>query len=121
MGVFLLMLTGAMAIPALADALAGNPDWGAYATSGAISGFTGGTLVLVFLSDRRPLSRSEAFVLTSLAWIVVCAFAALPFRFSVLALSYTDAYFETMAGLTTTGSTIIVGFGNFIRAVAAAP
>ena len=46
-------------------------------------------------------------MLTSGAWLALTAFAALPFAFSGLGLSYTDAFFEAMSGLTTTGATII--------------
>ena len=51
----------------------------------------------------------QAFLLTALAWVVIAAFGALPFVFSNLELAYTDAFFEAMSGVTTTGSTVITG------------
>ena len=46
--------------------------------------------------------------MTSLAWIIISLFGSLPFMFSTLNLTFTDAYFETMSGITTTGSTILI-------------
>src|SRR5690606_4893294 len=48
-----------------------------------------------------------AFLLTTTSWLFISAFGALPFVFSELRLSYTDAFFETISGLTTTGSTVL--------------
>jgi trk system potassium uptake protein TrkH len=50
--------------------------------------------------------------MTNLAWLVIALFGALPFRFSELDLSFTDSFFESMSGVTTTGSTIIVGLDH---------
>ena len=55
------------------------------------------------------LNLRQAFILTTLLWLVVALFGALPFAFSDLQMSYTDAFFEAMSGVTTTGSTVIVG------------
>ncbi len=53
------------------------------------------------------MSAKDGFLITILSWIIVVAFAALPLSFSYLNLSYTDAYFEIMSGITTTGATVI--------------
>jgi Trk-type K+ transport system membrane component len=47
--------------------------------------------------------------MTALSWLTITLFAALPFRFCELDLSNTDALFEAMSGITTTGSTVIIG------------
>ncbi|MFB3102945.1 MAG: TrkH family potassium uptake protein, partial [Alphaproteobacteria bacterium] len=54
----------------------------------------------------------QAFVMTTLSWIAITVFAALPFAFSELDLSVTDAFFEAMSGITTTGATVIVNLDN---------
>ncbi|MFM2486912.1 TrkH family potassium uptake protein [Celerinatantimonas yamalensis] len=59
------------------------------------------------MSHSRMKAR-EMFLLTSSVWVICCAFGALPIMF-LGHTSYTDAYFETMSGLTTTGSTILSG------------
>src|SRR3546814_20361554 len=48
------------------------------------------------------------YLLTTASWVVVCTFAALPMVF-IQHISYTDAFFETMSGITTTGSTVLSG------------
>ncbi|MCB0375824.1 MAG: TrkH family potassium uptake protein, partial [Sinomicrobium sp.] len=58
------------------------------------------------------ISIKQAFLLTFSSWFVVAAFAALPFYFSSLNLSATDAFFEAMSGITTTGATVIVGLDH---------
>ena len=62
------------------------------------------------------LSVRDMFVMTSLIWLVSCAFATLPFIF-LSKLSFTDAYFEAMSGLTTTGSTVMQGLDKMPPAI----
>ena len=102
-------LASAMLIPAAVDAAVGNPDWQVFTASAAVTLFIGVSLILTNRVRGRALSVRQAFVLTTVAWIVIPTFAALPFVFSELELSYTNAFFEAMSGITTTGSTVIVG------------
>ena len=99
----------AMCIPAIADAAAGNPDWQVFAGSATLTLFIGVMLMLTMRSTIRHLTLHQAFVLTTLCWIVTPTFTALPFSFADLGLSYTDAFFEAMSGVTTTGATVITG------------
>ena len=99
----------AMLIPAAVDAAVGNPDWQVFTASAAVTLFIGVSLILTNRARGRALSVRQAFVLTTVAWIVIPAFAALPFMFSDLDRTYTDAFFEAMSGITTTGSTVIFG------------
>jgi trk system potassium uptake protein len=62
------------------------------------------------LSGRKAdntLSRRDAYLVVTLAWIIFSAFGALPFMFGGYIKTFTDAFFETMSGFTTTGATII--------------
>ena len=80
------------------------------------SSFFGASIVtiifgtLFFLSnldhDKR-LNLQQAFLLTALSWLSVAIFGSLPFVFSSVEFSFTNAFFESMSGITTTGSTII--------------
>ena len=108
-GILLITLSLAMMLPAIADAVTGDPHWRVFLAAGAFTLFIGTCLVLSNRMREPRLTVRQAFVLTTLSWVVVAAFAALPFAFSDLNLSYTDGYFEAMSGLTTTGSTVIVG------------
>ena len=109
-GVLLSVLAAAMLVPAAVDlAIGEDGEWGTFLTSSAITVFVG---VAMILSSRGPpttIKVRQAFILTAVAWLVIAAFAALPFHFSELKLSYTDAFFESMSGITTTGSTVIDG------------
>lgn len=99
----------AMCIPAIVDVLSGNTDWKVFAGSATLTLFIGVMLMLTMRSKIGHLGLRQAFVLTTLCWIITPTFAAIPFSFSDLNLSYTDAFFEAMSGVTTTGATIITG------------
>ncbi|HEY0720908.1 MAG TPA: potassium transporter TrkG [Gammaproteobacteria bacterium] len=58
---------------------------------------------------RRELKRRDGFLLVVLAWISMAATAALPLTGIIPGLSFTDAFFETISALTTTGATVLVG------------
>ena len=76
--------------------------------------------ILFFLSNLendRKLNLQNAFLLTSLSWISVAIFGSLPFIFSDLNLSVTDSFFESMSGITTTGSTIITDLNSAPKAI----
>ena len=71
--------------------------------------------VLFFLSNldhNKNIDLPQAFILTALSWLSIALFGSLPFIFSDLSLSFTDAFFESMSGITTTGSTIITDLDN---------
>ena len=108
LGLLLSTLAVMMIIPAIADIVAGNPDWQIFAVAAGVTLFIGISLSLTSYAGGASLSVRQAFILTTLSWIVLTTFAALPFAFSQLNLSFTDAFFEAMSGITTTGSTIIV-------------
>ncbi len=111
-GVLLTVVACAMALPMLADLAERNPDWHVFFAAGLVTLFVGVALAFTCRSAGTQLQLRQAFLVTSLSWVIVCAFAALPFVFASLGLSYTDAYFEAMSGLTTTGSTVIVGLDS---------
>ncbi len=111
-GILLATLAVAMGIPALADAAVGHPNWQVFALSAALTLVVGGALVLTNRARGIRLTIRQAFVLTTASWVVLAAFASLPFAFSDLGLSFTDAFFEAMSGITTTGSTVISGLDS---------
>ncbi len=67
-------------------------------------------------TTRFKLSVRDMFLITSLVWTIASAFAALPFVF-INHISFTDAYFETMSGITTTGSTVLSGLDNMAPSI----
>ncbi|MFT6582805.1 MAG: trk system potassium uptake protein TrkH [Alphaproteobacteria bacterium] len=108
-GVLMSTLAAAMCLPAIFDLAVGNPDWQVFALAAALTMFIGVMLVLMTRGNVRNISIRQAFVLTTVVWVVIPCFAALPLAFADLQLSYTDAFFEAMSGLTTTGSTVMLG------------
>ncbi len=108
-GILLTTLSIAMVLPAAVDAAVGNPDWRAFLASAGLTLFIGIALILTNRSRDMSLSIRQAFVLTTACWTAVAAFGALPFLLAELELDFTDAFFESMSGITTTGSTVLVG------------
>ncbi len=111
-GVLLVILALGMCIPAIFDLSEGNDDWKAFMGSAAITLSAGVGLLLANRCPSGHFSIRQAFVLTALIWIILTLFAAIPFLLSPLELSLTDAYFEAMSGITTTGSTVLTGLDN---------
>ncbi len=111
-GVLLATLGCGMLLPAIVDVAFANDDWIVFLASSVITVFIGVAMWVTCRGAQARLGLREAFVLTASVWVVAAAFAALPFCWSQLDLSYTDAFFEAMSGLTTTGSTVIVGLDN---------
>ena len=97
-----------MLIPVFADLVVNHPDWEVFAVASGVTLFIGVSLSLTSRAGGASLTVRQAFILTTLSWVVLTAFASLPFAFSQLNLSFTDAFFEAMSGITTTGSTIII-------------
>ena len=58
---------------------------------------------------RRELQPRDGFLLVTLTWTLLPVFGALPLMLAIDDLSFTDAYFEAMSGLTTTGATVLTG------------
>jgi len=75
---------------------------------------------LFFLSNidhDKKLNLQQAFLLTALSWLSIAIFGSLPFIFSSVEFSFTNAFFESMSGITTTGSTIIPNLENMPKAI----
>lgn len=115
-GLMLCAIAASMLLPAGVDLADGNDGWQVFFASSIGTFFIGGLLVLVGYEDEPSrLGVKDGFLLTTISWVVLTAFAAMPFY--GLGLAYTDAYFETMSGLTTTGSTVIVGLDKIPRGI----
>ena len=106
-GILIAALGAIMLIPASADAVAGNETWKAFALSSLLALFIGGAMVLTSRMETMRLNLRQAFLFTGFAWLSAAAFGAIPFAVSNLGLSVTDAFFEAMSGITTTGATVM--------------
>ena len=108
-GLLLATLAVMMLIPTAVDFFAGNPDWEVFAISSGVTLFVGVAMALTSRAGAMNLSIRQAFLMTTLSWLTLTFFSSLPFVYSQLGLSFTDAFFEAMSGITTTGSTVITG------------
>ena len=66
-------------------------------------------IVVLTRRYRRELRARDGFLLVTLAWVLMAAIATVPLMLAIDGLSFTDAFFETMSGLTTTGATVLTG------------
>ncbi len=108
-GVFLSILSLSMILPMLADFYFGYDDWKVFFICIIITAFFGGALILGTMGTKFNITTRQAFLLTNTTWLILPTFGALPFWFSSLDMSITDSFFESMSGITTTGSTVITG------------
>ncbi|MDR2831517.1 MAG: TrkH family potassium uptake protein [Rickettsiales bacterium] len=101
-GIFLLLVSLAMVIPAVTNKYLGY-EWKNF-LAGFIITCTFGTIFILLGKLNRLHEMSAIFAITSCTWIAFSLFAALPFYLNNL--SYVDALFEAISGITTTGATV---------------
>ena len=108
----------AMALPALLALGFGESALALrFLAAAAVTAFAGGTLIAVARGAANRDRRREGFVLALLIWVALPAFGALPFAFAGVTAGVTDAYFEAMSGLTTTGATIFENPESLARGI----
>ena len=112
LGLLLTTLALAMTLPALVDVVTGHADWQVFLASAGLTLYIVVSLLLTMRGGDMAIGIREAFILTLASWLGVTLFAALPFAFAGLDLSFSDAFFEAMSGITTTGATVIVDLDN---------
>ena len=88
-----------------------------FLSSASVTAFIGILLVLTNLEENRKLNLQQAFLLTTLSWLSIALFGCIPFLLSDLSLSFVDSFFESMSGITTTGSTIITYLDNAPKSI----
>ena len=106
LGILQVILGLAMIIPIIIQFIYNELD-SSFISSGIITIIFGILFFLSNLDHDKKLNLPQAFLLRALSWLSIAVFGSLPFIFSNLELNITDAFFESMSGITTTGSTII--------------
>ena len=105
-GLLVAALGTTMLAPMAADLIAGNGHWIAFFESGIITILIGCGIALACANGvTARLSLRQTFILTFLVWLTLPIFGALPFVLGATEASLTDAFFEAMSGMTTTGAT----------------
>lgn len=110
-GVLLFIETAALLLTAAVSwffhVRCGENDYPAFLIAAAITGGVGLVLYLLGRWRKKSFDNDDTFVIVSLSWILFSVFGMLPFLLSGSITSVTDAFFETISGFTTTGSTIL--------------
>ncbi len=109
LGVFMMIPYGIQLIYAENDS--------SFLSSSIITIFIGILTILINLKKDNQLNLQQAFLFSVLTWFSIAAFGSLPFMFSSLKLSFSDAFFESMSGITTTGSTVILDLDSSPKSI----
>ena len=115
-GVLLIILGAFMLIPFFVQFIYGEKN-NTFLSSSSVTAFIGILLVLTNLEENRKINLQQAFLLTTLSWLSIAIFGCIPFLLSDLNLSFVDSFFESMSGITTTGSTIITYLDNTPKSI----
>ena len=115
-GVLLVILGTFMLIPFFVQFIYDEKN-NTFLLSALVTAFIGTLLVLTNLEENKKLNLQQAFLLTTLSWLGIAIFGCLPFLLSNLNLSFVDAFFESMSGITTTGSTIITNLDDAPKSI----
>ena len=111
-GIFLITLAVSMVVPmATLMIFERTGDLPSFLWSSLITFLAGLALVIPGRPEHVHLRPRDMYLLTVCSWVVVCVFAALPFLLTQH-ISYTDAFFESMSGITATGATVLSGLDN---------
>ena len=116
LGILQIILGVSMVFPIITQFIFEEFD-SSFISASIISIIFGTLFLLSNIENNRKLNLQSAFLLTALSWVSVAIFGSLPFIFSELNLSMTDSFFESMSGITTTGSTIITNLDTAPKAI----
>lgn len=105
---FLVLIEGVfMLLCAPVSAYYGDKDYGSIILSSLITIATGLVFFIVFRKCDKSVGKRDGYIIVSLAWVIFSIFGSLPFIIAGQIPSFTDAFFETMSGFTTTGASIL--------------
>jgi trk system potassium uptake protein len=109
LGILLIIEGAFMFISAPISAYYGDNDWIFIFLSAFLTSLSGFFLWAVFRTANKTVGKREGYLIVTFGWIIFSFFGSLPFIISKAIPSFTDAFFETMSGFTTTGASILSG------------
>tara|TARA_B100001093_G_scaffold184567_1_gene177210 strand:- start:2517 stop:3965 length:1449 start_codon:yes stop_codon:yes gene_type:complete len=115
-GILLVILGFFMLIP-YSIQLFLNENSHSFLASSFLTIFVGALFILTNLEKEFRLNLQQTFLFSTLAWISIAIFGSLPFMLSDLNFTFSDAFFESMSGITTTGSTVIEDLDNCPKSI----
>lgn len=110
-------LGASMLLPMAVDWFHGNPHWIMFLQTGILTSVAGLLVATATAGHDRAMTIQQAFLFTSGLWLVVPVFGALPFLLGEPHATLTDAYFEAMSGVTTTGATAFARLDDLPRGI----
>jgi trk system potassium uptake protein TrkH len=115
-GILLVVLGFSMLAPYLMQ-LIYNENSHSFISSSFVTIFIGILFILANLEKEFKLNLRQTFLFSTLAWLMVAIFGSLPFLLSPKEFTFSEAFFESMSGITTTGATIITDLDNSPKSV----
>ena len=117
-GLLVTILGATMMLPMIADLAEGRGEWHVFFQSGLLTMLIGGGIALSCMNGvGQGLTIQQTFLLASGVWVALPLFGAIPFILGETELRFVDAFFESMSGMTTTGSTVITGLDTLPRGI----
>ena len=116
LGILQVILGVFMLIPIIAQFIYQEIDSSFFGAS-IITIIFGSLFFLSNLDHSKKLNLQQAFLLTALSWISIAIFGSLPFWLSNVEFSFVNAFFESMSGITTTGSTVIINLDDAPKSI----
>jgi len=107
LGLLLLVEGTAMLITLIVALVHAENDVPAFLISSGINLGVGGVFVALGHNAKRKIGKREGFIIVTLVWVVFSLFGCFPYMLSNAIPSFTDAFFETMSGFSTTGSSVL--------------
>ncbi len=115
-GVLLIVLGVSMIAP-YSMQIVYKEDSHSFISSSFVTIFIGVLFVLANLEKEFKLNLRQTFLFSTLAWVMVAIFGSLPFVLSTMGFTFSEAFFESMSGITTTGATVITNLDNSPKSI----
>jgi trk system potassium uptake protein TrkH len=115
-GILLVVLGAFMLAPYLMQ-LVYEENSHSFVSSSIVTIFIGILFILANLEKEFKLNLRQTFLFSTLAWLTVAVFGSLPFLLSPKEFTFSEAFFESMSGITTTGATIISNLDNSPKSI----
>ena len=117
LGMLLVVFSATYILPIIASLIYHDGALQGFFLAMAITFLSGCLMWIVTRHHKKELSIRHGYLLVVLIWTAMPFFATLPLLLLINGLSFTDAYFETMSGLTTTGASVLTGLDNLAPSV----
>ncbi|HAU28601.1 MAG TPA: potassium transporter TrkH [Rhodospirillaceae bacterium] len=116
-GHLMLMFALAMVAPMALDLADGHADWMTFAISASVTVFFAGLMTFSCKGSMTEMNLRQMFLIAGLSYVVLSVFSTLPFLLMEHRLGFIDALFESISGITATGSTVMTGLDTTPRGI----